>query len=99
MNENKDRLMQTNDLDIAGTTTPVSYTKRGEGHPFLVLHGGGGPQTVTGFADMLATERHAQVITPIHPGFDGTPRPDPLTTIGQLAQLYIALLDRLTSTT
>jgi pimeloyl-ACP methyl ester carboxylesterase len=88
-------MMQTNDLDIAGTTTPVSYTERGEGHAFLVLHGGGGPQTVTGFADLLAAERHAHAITPIHPGFGATPRPDTFTTIGQLAQLYIALLDRL----
>lgn len=87
--------MQTNDLEIAGATTPVSYTERGEGHPFLVLHGGGGPQTVTGFADLLAAEHHAHVVTPIHPGFGGTPRPDAFTTIDQLAQLYIALLDRL----
>jgi pimeloyl-ACP methyl ester carboxylesterase len=88
-------MMQINDLDITGTTTPVSYSERGAGHPFLILHGGGGPQTVTGFADLLAAERHAYVITPTHPGFDGTPRPDGFTTIGQLAQLYIALLDRL----
>jgi pimeloyl-ACP methyl ester carboxylesterase len=80
--------MQINDLD-------VSYTERGEGRPFLVLHGGGGPQTVTGFADLLAAERPARVITPTHPGFGGTPRPDTFTTVGQLAQLYVALLDRL----
>jgi len=87
--------MHINDLDVAGTTTPVSYTEHGEGHPFLLLHGGGGPQTVAGFAELLTAERHAHVITPIHPGFGGTARPDRFTTIGQLAQLYIALLDRL----
>ena len=87
--------VEINDLDSTGTATTVSYVERGEGHPFLVLHGGGGPQTVTGFADLLAGERPAHVITPIHPGFSGTPRPDTFTTIGQLAQLYIALLDRL----
>ena len=86
--------MQIKNLDIAGTTTPVSYTERGEGRPFLVLHGGGGPQTVTGFADLLAAERPAHVITPIHPGFGGTARPEAFTTIGQLARLHIALLDR-----
>jgi pimeloyl-ACP methyl ester carboxylesterase len=88
-------MMQINDIDVAGTTMPVSYTERSEGHPFLVLHGGGGPQTVTGFADLLAAGRGANVITPIHPGFGGTDRPDAFTTIGQLAQVYIALLDRL----
>jgi pimeloyl-ACP methyl ester carboxylesterase len=88
-------MMRIHDLDIAGTTTPVSYTERGDGHPLLVLHGGGGPQTVTGFADLLSVEHHAHVITPIHPGFGGTPRPEAFTTIGHLAQLYIALLDRL----
>jgi pimeloyl-ACP methyl ester carboxylesterase len=89
--------MQSNEItiDIAGTTTSVSYTERGTGHPFLVLHGGGGPQTVTGFADLLAAERHARVITPTHPGFGGTARPDAFTTIGQLARLYVALIERL----
>jgi pimeloyl-ACP methyl ester carboxylesterase len=72
-----------------------TWTERGEGHPFLLLHGGGGPQTVTGFADLLAAERHAHVITPTHPGFGGTARPDELTTIGRLARLYVELLDRL----
>src|SRR5207248_2842758 len=91
----KDRMMQINDLDVAGTTTPVSYTELGEGHPFLVLHGGGGPLTVAGFAELLAAERRAHVITPIHPGFGGTGRPDGFSTIAQLARLYIALLDRL----
>lgn len=81
-------MMQLNGIDI-------TYTERGAGRPFLVLHGGGGPQTVTAFADRLAEECPAHVITPVHPGFGGTARPDTLTTIGQLARLYIALLDRL----
>jgi len=87
--------MPTINLDLADTTTPVSYTERGEGHPFLILHGGGGPQTVTGFADLLAAECPAHVITPIHPGFGGTERPDSVTTVGHLARLYLALLERL----
>ena len=78
-------------LDLA----PVSYTESGQGHPFLLLHGGGGPQTVAGFADLLATERAARVITPVHPGFGGTERPEGFATIGQLARLYADLLERL----
>ncbi|MFI7598620.1 alpha/beta fold hydrolase [Actinoplanes sp. NPDC049681] len=82
-------------IDIAGTPVPVTYTETGEGRPFLLLHGGGGPQTVAGFADRLAAERPARVITPIHPGFGGTPRPGEVATIGRLAELYVALLERL----
>jgi hypothetical protein len=32
----------------------VTVTERGQGRPFLLLHGGGGPRTVGGFADLLA---------------------------------------------
>jgi len=72
----------------------VSVAEKGEGHPFLLLHGGGGPLTVTGFADLLA-QRPARVITPTHPGFGGTPRPDSLTSPQGVAALYVALLAEL----
>ena len=73
----------------------VTVTERGQGRPFLLLHGGGGPQTVSGFADLLAEAENARVITPTHPGFGGTPRAEALDTIRGLAALYIALLDQL----
>jgi pimeloyl-ACP methyl ester carboxylesterase len=73
-------------------TVEVAVGERGEGRPFLLLHGGGGPLTVNGFADLLSTERRARVIIPTHPGFAGTPRPNSLITIGGLAALYAALL-------
>ncbi|SRR6266571_3648014 len=76
-------------------TIPVALSERGEGRPFLLLHGGGGPLTVAGFADLLAAERPARVITPTHPGFAGTPRPDALTSISGLAAVYAALLAEL----
>jgi pimeloyl-ACP methyl ester carboxylesterase len=78
-------------LDGAGIV-PVTVSDRGAGQPFLLLHGGGGPLTVTGFADLLAVERPARVVTPTHPGFAGTPRPESLNSIGGLAALYGALL-------
>jgi pimeloyl-ACP methyl ester carboxylesterase/mannose-6-phosphate isomerase-like protein (cupin superfamily) len=74
---------------------PVSYTDRGAGPVFLLLHGGAGPQSVAGFADLLADTGPARVIVPVHPGFGGTPRPDGLSSIEDLARLYIALLDEL----
>jgi len=73
----------------------VAVSERGEGHPVLVLHGGGGPQTVTGWADQLAVAAPARVLTATHPGFAGTPRPGQLNTIPGLAAVYIALLDEL----
>jgi pimeloyl-ACP methyl ester carboxylesterase len=73
----------------------VTVTERGEGHPYLLLHGGAGPQSVTGFADLLASAGPARVITPTHPGFGGTPRAEALASPAGLAALYIGLLDEL----
>src|ERR1022692_4154365 len=70
----------------------VTVSDRGAGHAFLLLHGGGGPQSVAGFADLLAS-RGARVIVPTHPGFGATPRPDTLDSIADLARVYAALLD------
>lgn len=89
-------MTSTHRIPVAGYgTVEVSVTEKGEGHPFLLLHGGGGPLTVGGFADLLAAQRPARVITPIHPGFGGTPRPDSLAGVPGLAALYIALLAEL----
>src|SRR5438067_973458 len=83
----------TVDVHLGGKgVVPLSLTRRGEGRNFLLLHGGGGPMTVTGFADLLAGERPAHVVTPVHPGFAGTPRPDSIATVSDLADLYTQLL-------
>ncbi|MGO9083206.1 MAG: alpha/beta fold hydrolase [Streptosporangiaceae bacterium] len=74
---------------------PVTVAERGEGRPFLVLHGGAGPQSVEGFADMLAASGPGRVLVPIHPGFSGTPRPYRLNSLKALARLYVRLLDDL----
>jgi pimeloyl-ACP methyl ester carboxylesterase len=71
----------------------TKFEDRGEGTPFLLLHGGGGPQTVAGFAALLA--EHGRVITPVHPGFGGTDRPEDLADMRGLAKLYLTLLDDL----
>src|SRR5258708_24245171 len=85
---------QTVNLDGVG---PVEITvdETGGGQPFLLLHGGGVPDTVSGFAELLATTRGARAIIPIHPGFGRTPRPESLQTVRGLATLYAALLDQL----
>lgn len=76
-------------------TVPVTVTERGEGRPFLLLHGGAGPQSVDGFADLLAAQEPARVIVPVHPGFGGTPRPEGLDSMRSLARVYTGLLDEL----
>jgi pimeloyl-ACP methyl ester carboxylesterase len=73
----------------------LSYSERGSGHPVMVLHGGGGPMSVVPWAELLGRTRSARVITPTHPGFAGTPRPDTLSSLGGLARVYAAFLDSL----
>ena len=73
----------------------LTYSERGAGRTFLVLHGGAGPLSVTGFADQLAAAEPARVIVPVHPGFGGTDRPDGLDSPAGLAKLYVRLLDEL----
>ncbi len=72
----------------------VDVTEYGEGRPFLLLHGGAGPQSVTGFAGLLAATG-SRVIVPVHPGFGGTERPEHLHTMRGLALTYTCLLDEL----
>ena len=69
---------------------PLTLTEAGTGRPVLVLHGGGGPATVAGLAHHLS--RTAHTITPVHPGWDGTPRPAWLTGIDDLALAYLHTL-------
>src|SRR5580700_4269958 len=80
----------------AGQLGPVQVevTEYGTGQPFLLLHGGAGPQSVTGFAEMLAAAG-SRVIVPVHPGFGGTARPDYLHSMRGLALVYAGLLDEL----
>jgi pimeloyl-ACP methyl ester carboxylesterase len=69
----------------------MKINETGQGRNILVLHGGGGPMTMGGLAAHLAA--HAHVFTPTHPGWDGTPRPESLKTVGALADEYVHFLD------
>lgn len=72
----------------------VRFDERGNnGRPMLILHGGGGPQTVAGLAAALSG--HAHVLVPTHPGFAGEPRPEWFDSIDDLALAYLELLERL----
>jgi pimeloyl-ACP methyl ester carboxylesterase len=86
----------TLDVTVDGIgPVPVTVTEHGAGRPFLLLHGGAGPQSVDGFADLLASQEPARVLVPTHPGFGGTPRPEGLDSIRDLGRLYASLLDEL----
>jgi len=86
----------TKTLNVAGIG-PVELTveERGNGEPYLLLHGGAGPQSVAAFAQLLADKGTRRVIAPTHPGFGGTPRPARLNSVAGLAGLYGGLLDDL----
>ena len=73
----------------------ISLQDRDRTRPFLLLHGGGGVQTMTGFADLLAERTHSRVLLPTHPGFAGTPKAATLTGVAELAAAYVSMLDQL----
>lgn len=72
----------------------LTMTDAGSGPAILLLHGGAGPMSVAGFADVLAAGGR-RVITPVHPGFAGTPFRTGTTDIPGLAALYAGVLDEL----
>jgi pimeloyl-ACP methyl ester carboxylesterase len=81
-----------------GNGLEVTIDERGDaaqspGTAVLVLHSGGGPQTITGLAAALS--EHAYVVTPTHPGFNGTPRVPWLDSAADLADAYLDLLEEL----
>jgi pimeloyl-ACP methyl ester carboxylesterase len=73
----------------------VRVDEYGEGQPFLLLHGGAGPDSTGRFAELFAASKPARAINPTHPGFGGTSRPESLHTIRGLAALYVAMVDAL----
>lgn len=70
----------------------ITITDIGTGPIVLLLHGGGGPTTVSGFAELLAG-RGRRVLTPTHPGFAATSSLAGVSGILDLADLYAALLE------
>lgn len=68
----------------------VTLTEAGTGRTALILHGGGGPATVQSIAAHLSGTMH--VITPTHPGWDGTERPRWLADVTDLALAYLQFL-------
>jgi pimeloyl-ACP methyl ester carboxylesterase len=81
-----------------GIGLKVTIDERGDaaaspGTGVLILHGGAGARSVAGLAAALS--EHAYVVTPTHPGFDGTPRVPWADSVADLADSYLDLLDAL----
>jgi pimeloyl-ACP methyl ester carboxylesterase len=85
---------RTFQVDSAGPVE-ITVADRDRTRPFLLLHGGGGPATMAGFAGLLAERTCSRVLLPTHPGFGGTPKAEHLTGVTALARAYVALLDQL----
>src|SRR5438874_8960636 len=77
------------------TSAEITVQDRDRTRPFLLLHGGGGVQTMAGFADLLAERTHSRVLLPTHPGFAGTPKAATLTGVTALAEAYVSMLEQL----
>jgi len=87
---------RTYPLSTPSGDVPVTVTESGTGdRPVLLLHGGAGPDSVTGFGGALAARFPFRVLSPVYPGFAGTERPGWLDSIGKLAGVCRALLEEL----
>ena len=85
-------MAETRHIELSGAGMEV--TERGKGRPLLLLHPGHPAGRIDAGArimDLLAQD--ARVIAPTHPGFGMTPAPAKLTTIDDLAYLYLDLME------
>src|SRR3954469_22301162 len=74
----------------------VELTERGKGRPILFLHPGHPAGRVDPSARVLELlAQGARVIAPTHPGFGAGPAPRHLTTVDDLAYLYLDLMETL----
>jgi pimeloyl-ACP methyl ester carboxylesterase len=78
-------------IDIDGIS--IEALVHGTGRPLLFLHGIDYFAQQIPFLHRLA--EHFRVIAPRHPGFGATARPSWMRTVGDIAYLYLDLLDRL----
>ena len=87
------------DTAAAGLTihgVALEMIERGKGRPLLFLHHGHPSGRLDPASPVLeALSEHAHVIAPTHPGFGSAAAPRTLTTVDDLAYLYLDLLETL----
>jgi pimeloyl-ACP methyl ester carboxylesterase len=79
---------RTETVAVGGTTLHV--TRGGAGAPVLVLHRDIGTPEALPFYDALAAR--FTVLRPSHPGWDGSPRPEWMRSVRDIAVVYQGLL-------
>ncbi|MCX4166110.1 MULTISPECIES: alpha/beta fold hydrolase [Paraburkholderia] len=79
-------------VPLFAETLPLAISDQGSGRTFLLLHGGAGPDSMSGLARALSGNGRA--IVPTHPGFAGQPQPAWCHRVDDLALAYLALLDQ-----
>ncbi|MFT7473664.1 MAG: pimeloyl-ACP methyl ester carboxylesterase [Verrucomicrobiales bacterium] len=67
----------------------------GDGPPLLYLHPGYPSGPIDADSELMAGLRGFRVIAPTHPGFGDAPTPRWMTSVDDLAYLYLDLLDQL----
>jgi pimeloyl-ACP methyl ester carboxylesterase len=80
-------------IDLQGVRVKVQQA--GSGAPVLFLHGAGG-RNWTPLHRRLADK--FRVIAPEHPGFGGSPIPEWMNSVGDLAFFYLDLMERMNLT-
>lgn len=88
--------MTTKTIPLLADKLHLTFSDVGEGHPYLLLHGGMGPVSMMGLGAALA--QTGQAIVPTHPGFDQTPRPEWFHRIDDLVVAYLDLMEQLALT-
>jgi pimeloyl-ACP methyl ester carboxylesterase len=83
--------LQTTTELLAGSLS-LSVIDEGDGEPVLLLHAGAGPTSMRSLQRAMPDSR---TLLPVHPGFDGTPRPGWCRRIADLTLIYLSLIERL----
>lgn len=78
-------------VPVGGTS--LELYDRGSGPTILLLHGAGGLKAGAPFLQSLSAK--ARVVAPSHPGFGKSPLPDWISSIDDLAYLYLDLIEQL----
>jgi pimeloyl-ACP methyl ester carboxylesterase len=76
---------------VGGAT--LDGRRLGSGEPLLVLHGEDGLLFCGSFLEELA--RSFELIVPLHPGWGAAPRPEHVTAVPDIAELYHELVESL----